>query len=398
MKKIIWLLLIVSFVSCQDVKETNSSVENILLNINIEQELRLSEIADTVEIIFLEQTDDSDITQVKRILPYKDRYYVMSTIGFSNGRVHVFDKSGKFIRKIDRRGGGPGEYVDLQDIAIDPKNEELVFMTQPKGIFRYDLNGNFVSDVKSGYGKNLAVDAGGDYYKTNRCDKETSDKLLLLNENSSIAFGKVNEKDFIRVNNFSFSNEFENYKGRVFYSYPCCDTIFEVTKGKISPCFYINYDGRNVPVDKVFSENVSLNESLELMKRYSGCFSTDIYRITDEFLYVGSVDGERHGVISLYSFKTRKVLSGHRLVDDMFFPDNTFTFRPFRMPIAVEENSLLWLVDPSWLLQGYEYYKENLSPDKWNEYCKRHPQVIEVCSKLDEESNPVLLKIKIRNF
>ena len=115
-------------------------------------------------------------------------------------------------------------------------------------------------------------------------------------------------------------------------------------------------------------------------------------------MYVGSVDGEKHGIVSLYSFKTGKVLSGHRFVDDMFFPDNKFTFRPLRMPIAVEGNSMLWLVNPSWLLQGYEYYKENLSPDKWNEYCKRHPQVTEVCSKLDEESNPVLLKIKLKDF
>jgi hypothetical protein len=68
------------------------------------------------------------------------------------------------------------------------------------------------------------------------------------------------------------------------------------------------------------------------------------------------------------------------------------------MPIAVEDNCLLWLVDPSWLLQGYEYYKEKLSSEKWTEYCKRYPLVTEVCGKLDEESNPVLLKIKIKNF
>ena len=110
------------------------------------------------------------------------------------------------------------------------------------------------------------------------------------------------------------------------------------------------------------------------------------------------MDGENNGFISLYSFKTGKVLSAHRLIDDVFFPDNTFRFRPFRMPIAVEDDCLLWLVNPTWLLQGFEYYKQNLRPEQWNEYCKRHPQVVEICSKLDEESNPVLLKIKIKDF
>ena len=398
MKKIILLSLVVSFVSCQNVKETNSSVKNILLDMDTKKELRLSEIADTVEVILLEQTDESDIARVERILPYKEKYYVMSSIGFSNGRVHVFDKDGNFIQKIDKRGGGPGEYEDLQDIAINSRNDELVFMTQPKGIFRYDLEGNFISKVKGGYGMNVAADAQGNFYKTDRCYEETPNRLLMINDKDSISFGKIEADYFVMVNHYSFTNEFDSHNGRVYYSYPCCDTIFDVTGGKKVPVWYIDYNGKNLPVDKIFAEDKSLDESRKVKAKYRDCFSTDVFQVTENFLYVGSVDGEKHGIVSLYSFKTGNVMSGHRLVDDVFFPDNTFTFRPFRMPIAVEGNSLLWLVDPSWLLQGYEYYKENLSPDKRNEYCKLHPQVTEVCSKLDEESNPVLLKIKIRNF
>ena len=220
----------------------------------------------------------------------------------------------------------------------------------------------------------------------------------MINDKDSISFGKIEADYFVMVNHYSFTNEFDSHNGRVYYSYPCCDTIFDVTGGKKVPVWYIDYNGKNLPVDKIFAEDKSLDESRKVKAKYRDCFSTDVFQVTENFLYVGSVDGEKHGIVSLYSFKTGNVMSGHRLVDDVFFPDNTFTFRPFRMPIAVEGNSLLWLVDPSWLLQGYEYYKENLSPDKWNEYCKLHPQVTEVCSKLDEESNPVLLKIKIRNF
>ena len=130
MRKIILLSLIALLASCQDVKETNSSVKNIQLDINIDQELRLSEIADSVEVILLEQTDESDIARVERIIPYKNKYYVMNSIGFSNGRVYIFDKQGNFIQKIDKRGGGVGEYVDLQDIAINPQNDELIFKTK----------------------------------------------------------------------------------------------------------------------------------------------------------------------------------------------------------------------------------------------------------------------------
>ena len=398
MRKIIFLSLIVSFVSCQDVRDADLSVENVPLNIGTNQELRLSEIADEVEVILLEQTDESNIGRVERILPYKDKYYVMSSLGFSNGWIDVFDKHGTFIQKIDKRGGGPGEYEDLQDIAINSKNDELVLMTQPKGIFRYDLEGNFISRMKGGYGMNMAADSQGNFYMTKRCYEEIPYRLLMVNDKDSVSFGKVDEDFFIAVNHYSFTNEFDSYNGRVYYSYPCCDTIYDVTGGKKDPVWYIDYNGKNLPIDKIFSADKNLNESMKAMSGYSDRFRTDIFQITDDFLYVGSVDGEKHGVISLYSFKTGKVLSGHRVVDDVFFPDNAFTFRPFRMPMTVEGNCLLWLVDPTWLLQGYEYYKEKLSPEKWGEYCKRHSQVTEVCSRLNEESNPVLLKIRIKNF
>ena len=398
MKNNILLLLIISFISCQDVRETDLVVKNILLDINVNQELRLSEIADTVEIILLEQTDESDVARVERILPYKEKYYVLSSVGFSNGRVHVFDKQGRFMQMIDKRGGGPGEYEDLQDIAINPQNDELVFMTQPKGIFRYDLEGNFISRVKGGYGMNVAVDSQGNFYKTNRCYEDTPDRLLMVNDKDSVSFGKIEADNFIMVNHYSFTNEFDSHNGRVYYSYPCCDTIFDVTGGKKVPVWYIDYNGKNLPIDKIFSADKNLNESMKMMSGYVNRFRTDVFQIADDFLYVGSVDGEKHGIVSLYSFETGKVLSGHRLVDDMFFPDNVFTFRPFRMPVAVEGNCLLWLVDPTWLLQGYEYYKEKLSSEKWSEYCKRHPQMTDICSQLNEESNPVLLKIRIKNF
>lgn len=398
MRNLFLSLLVISFFSCQNAKDSGLSVKNIVLDLNTSQELRLSEIADTVEMIPLEQVYDSDIAQVERIIPYKGHYYILNTISFSNGRVLVFDKEGNFVRKIDKRGGGPGEYADVQDIAINPKNDELTFMTQPKGIYRYDMEGNFISKVKGGYGNSIAVDSQNNYYLTKNCRKETPYSLLLVNEMDSISFSEVSPDYFVMFNHYSYANELDFNNGRVYYSPSCCDSIFEVTGGMKIPYLYIDYNGRNLPVDKIFAEDRNVTESMRIAKSYSDCIQTDGYRIADKFLYVASMDGERNGFISLYSFKTGNVMSAHRLIDDVFFPDNVFRFRPFRMPMAVEGNCLLWLVNPSWFLQGYEYFKENLNADQWKAYCKRHPRVVEICQKLDEESNPILLKIRMKDF
>ena len=263
---------------------------------------------------------------------------------------------------------------------------------------RYDLDGNFIGKVRGGYGMNLAVDSEGNCYKTNRCSKEQPNRLLMVNDEDSVSYVCIKNDYLVMVNHYSFTNEFDCHNDKVYYSYPCCDTIFDVTNGKQTPVYYIDYNGKNLPVDEVFSKGRSFNESSKIKFRYSDCFSTDIFRIADDFLYIGSVNGEKLGAMSLYSFKTGKVLSACRLIDDIFFPDNAFKFKPHRMPIAVEDNSLLWFVSPSWLLQGYEYYKEKLTSKEWKAYCKRYPQIIELCSKLDEESNPVLFKMKIKDF
>ena len=55
-------------------------------------------------------------------------------------------------------------------------------MTQPKGIFRYDLEGNFISRVQGVYGMNVAADAQVNFYKTGRCYEEPPNRLLIVNE------------------------------------------------------------------------------------------------------------------------------------------------------------------------------------------------------------------------
>ena len=49
-------------------------------------------------------------------------------------------------------------------------------------------------------------------------------------------------------------------------------------------------------------------------------------------------------------------------------------------------------------MRGYETYKKKLSKEKWDIFCEHNPKLVEVCSQLDEESNPVLLRMKLKDF
>ena len=399
MKKLNLVLLICLFASCSNKQDFLSPVENIVLNLDLKDELKLSDIADSIEVIPFEQTEYSDIAQIRRIIPYKDRYYLLNTVGFVNGTLLVFDKKGNFIYKLDKRGGGEGEYVNLQDFTINPATDELLLLTFPETIFVYDLNGNYKSKIECRSGdENMSIDSVGNIYSTGFCTLKNPNRLSLINSQGIHYFAPITEADFVRVNQHTFTNEFDSHNGEVFYSFPYCDTIFNVTGGHKIPAYYIDYKKQSFPVKDVFIKGRRAEDLEPYEKEYSKRLRTDIFQLTDDYLYIGSVDGERHGFIALHSFKTEKTLVAHRIIDDIFFPNNTFVLKPFRLPIEVEGDCLLWFVRPSWLLNGYDSYKAQLSEKDWERFCKRNPEMIKICEQLNDESNPVLLKIKVKDF
>jgi hypothetical protein len=71
---------------------------------------------------------------------------------FTKSTLHLFDINGRFIRKIDKSGRGPGEYINIHKIDIDPIKRHIIIFDNGSGILRYTMNGDFVSKVRYEYG------------------------------------------------------------------------------------------------------------------------------------------------------------------------------------------------------------------------------------------------------
>lgn len=105
------------------------------------KELILQDFMD-VEYIPLETTDEF-VTQGK-VMAIGDKYLLVRN-WINDGEIFVFDrKTGKGIRKINRKGQGAEEYNFINAVVLDEeKNEIFVNCAQTKKIFVYDLSGNF---------------------------------------------------------------------------------------------------------------------------------------------------------------------------------------------------------------------------------------------------------------
>ena len=62
----------------------------------------------------------------------------------NDGDIFHFDRKGKGLRKINRRGQGPEEYMSIMGITLDEDNGEMFVRDFGKGIMVYDLNGKFL--------------------------------------------------------------------------------------------------------------------------------------------------------------------------------------------------------------------------------------------------------------
>ena len=120
--KIVLLLFVaVLFGSCGT--KTTHGVDVLRINPHDAKEfVNLSEIVDSIKLIRL-QTEGDDVIGNARLTIIKKKYIYVADI--SQATLFVFDKEGKFVSKLNKRGRGPNEYLFMGPILVDD-NEEYI--------------------------------------------------------------------------------------------------------------------------------------------------------------------------------------------------------------------------------------------------------------------------------
>jgi len=67
-----------------------------------------------------------------------------------DGDIFIYNRNGKALRKINRKGQGPEEYVFISSITLDEDNEEM-FVEAGRKIVVYDLYGKFKRSFMQSY-------------------------------------------------------------------------------------------------------------------------------------------------------------------------------------------------------------------------------------------------------
>ncbi|MDR0796640.1 MAG: 6-bladed beta-propeller [Tannerella sp.] len=126
MKKVILILTILLFVMTESRGQRQASRDDII-PINVtrtyspQKEVILQDFTD-VEYVVLETNDD--FVNQGRVMEIGNKY-ILVTNHINDGDIFIYDRHGKALRKINRKGQGGEEYTSIFNIALDEENDEV---------------------------------------------------------------------------------------------------------------------------------------------------------------------------------------------------------------------------------------------------------------------------------
>jgi len=243
------------FFLCSCSNEKNPSIITIDVQSATGPELKnLSEIATDIEYIPLETHPDAFMKFINYLKATDDKFYINTIL-----ELLCFDKSGKFLYKLDQQGRGPKEYVYLTDYDVRPEQNLVIVLTRGK-LYLYDE-----TDTGFQFSKQLDLKIQPQY-----CDFIPSqDNILLsftastgenkyqcicINPEGDTLFKRPNYYKFTRISKvvmgFSIDNVISKNDDVLRIKGFLSDTMFTLTSDyKFIPYMILSTGGNGITVD-----------------------------------------------------------------------------------------------------------------------------------------------------
>ncbi len=402
----LFIIILIGFISSCSTKRDKpiqeGNLETICFDENYVKELPFSSFVDTIELIPLETTEKNLIGEVNRIVFDDNKYYVRSTNSMQNGKLFVFDKDGKFLQQIGRKGGGPDEYIEMEDFTVTHDNK-IVLASYHK-LLTFDDNGEFL----------YATPLGPSFTVKETVSTSENEILafhslpILLDNNMLSVIGKNGiesmlfnrgEIEAVRSSFLTCWRSLLSTDSCFYLKYAYCDTIFSISQDlkEFHPIYGIDYGKKKIPNLKVSPKGDALTWEKKL-NQLDDFVRFASFGIGDDFVYLGTTGKSYEGYLTLYSPKTKKSVSSRKLVDDMYLKGNVISITPKRIPHNMDGNDILWEIEPVVLLEGFEQFWSGLSDSDRETFKRDYAEWYRICTSLKEDDNPVLMRIKVKNF
>jgi hypothetical protein len=260
----------------------------------------------SIELIPLETSPDVLVQGLTKIVFHQDRYYVLDK---PQCIIFVFDKTGKFIFKIDKKGQGTGEYSFIEDFNINPFSGNIELLEPFGGVNIFDLSGNFIEEKRIAFpgflvAHSLAALDSSTYVSQSIFAPK---KMLYFNLDEQ----KLLREEFEESSSIgAYSNDPYPYRGEWFFFRPFHPVIYKMAKRGLEPVFQFDFgkytkDGRTAVLSKEAERNF-LKKTEEMYAQFS--YMIQAVRHNDKYIFASLLwENENNKANIIYDKSTGKV-------------------------------------------------------------------------------------------
>ncbi|MCX6225094.1 MAG: 6-bladed beta-propeller [Bacteroidia bacterium] len=323
--------------------------------LNPERSPVLSEIASDIQVIKLETTPGCLIESVESLVNWGDNYLIVSN---NKKSLLVFNKEGKFIKTVGTIGKGPGEFLEIYGMALDPKTDHF-----------YILDNGFVFYTGSVYA-----------YRTDGC-------LLTVTDRSGKVLSRYHKRPIKKGLAYPGGARYSD-QGNWNYWEAYWDTVYSFNGSSYHPKYYFNIGKSRVPQEMLESRNLFDGNA----DSYRWISSYSEYK---NFLHFEFIDKNRVGKRILYdkNTKTGYCIPGNKEYNDWGFI-NDFCggpYFPIIFKLSMTEAACAYhIVDlKEYLSKGWIDPKKAKNPARYKEFT-------DMINSSSEDDNPILVIAKLK--
>ncbi len=319
------------------------------------------------------QTNDNCVLGIIYQVLLEDNYFYL--LDGATNTIFMFDKSGKYISRINAYGFGPEKYSNVSHIQINPYTRQIEVVDNYKNtIFKFTKQNKFISQKRipfffSSYvfldKKTLVFD------KSYQIDDRQNYNLLITNNNYRV-LKKLSPITETPPSALSFPPKFRLKKinQTIFWLKAYDPIVYKITSNGISKQYRLNFD--KLWPDHHFAFNNKITDFKYIhnvfQKKYMMFF--DFFPFRDYFLAKYTYQNVPY--ISIIDRKTNQ----KKLYNCSKLPQR------FGSPVGYTDNAVIYIVNPVDLLEkGFPLT----------------PQQKELINAYEEEPNPWIVLLQYKN-
>jgi hypothetical protein len=374
--KFIFTIALLLLLSCETEPVTTDIIH---IHIDPDNVIKEYDIADDVEaeweIFRLETSNECLVADISKIIFQNGMYYISDDVSLF---LHVFDSKGKFLKKLEKQGQGPGEYIDIKtfdiigyDVWISDVNRRRLMVFDSLFNFKYEVpNLNLMASHINHIGENI-------YLASNWFNNHEKNCQLLKYNIRDSAFKCLIEVGQVDTNvGISKEQQFCKYNDYLLFMQSYCDTIFQIIDSVATPKYTFSFSRRYQDIPLHYEQVMNRNEIIRGIEAIGKTKSSLIIKYGDMDKLQVAIYNETTKQCQVYSKFKHSALGNMGLILHRLTPNG----------------ELIFYHQPSEFL---EFYKDFLDESKFKNPADLQ-KLKDAIKGIAFDDNPVIIKFKLK--